>query len=77
MNDYTPPTGDELRAMLARWDITQRRAASLVGVDERAVHRWVAGERKMGFGSLYTLSGRAGGEEVSPGGWRYELGLAR
>lgn len=38
----TPP---DLRAQLAHLGLTQAGAAALVGVDDRTMRRWIAGDR--------------------------------
>lgn len=41
-NDATP--ADELRALLERADLSQRGAAKLLGIDERTMRMWCAGQ---------------------------------
>jgi DNA-binding transcriptional regulator YiaG len=42
-----PMTPDEIRSTLARLELTTNRAAQLVGVDDRTMRKWLAGERGM------------------------------
>ena len=40
-------TPQEIRDTLARLELTTGRAAQLVGVDDRTMRKWLAGERGM------------------------------
>lgn len=40
--DYAAPTHDDLRTLLADQDMTEREAANIVGMSERAVRAWLA-----------------------------------
>jgi DNA-binding transcriptional regulator YiaG len=45
---YAPSmTGDQLRRLRFRWDLSQAAAAALIGVDGRTWRRWELGERNI------------------------------
>ena len=65
---YTPPTPEELRALLNEWGVSQVQAAKLVGINDRTMRRYclVGG---CPYPVLATLMGLHAG--VTPGlDWR-------
>ena len=70
---YHPPTGKEVKALLAALELTHTEAAELLCVHPRSVEKWMYGERPMPFTALYTLVGRAVDIGRSPGDWRRYL----
>ena len=59
---------DELRLILMRLDMTQQRAARLLGRNERTMRYWVAGTRAMPLETAIVMrllaSGRIGVEDI-------------
>lgn len=49
MNTYTPPTSDEIRALLKKRGLTGSAAAKLCGVNPRTVRRWTGGDISMPY----------------------------
>lgn len=60
MSDYSPPTVDELRDMLAAWGMRQARAAEVLDMSRGGVSRWLAGTSPVPWPSLCTLGQSAG-----------------
>lgn len=46
---WTPPTGNLVRQMLEKAGFSQSQFAKLIGVDSRAVRRWVADETQIPY----------------------------
>jgi hypothetical protein len=68
---YTPPSPEELRALLSEWGVSQVQAAKLVDVNDRTMRRYclVGG---CPYPVLATLAGLCTG--VTPGvDWRYSF----
>jgi hypothetical protein len=73
MTDYTPPTANEIRALMRGLSLTGADAARLVGAQSsRTPRRWTAGDALVPFGVLYALIHRASGISVTPAEWRAE-----
>ena len=72
---YQPPTGEEVKALLAALGLTQTEAAELLCVHPRSVEKWMYGERPMPFTALFTLVGRAAWVDLSPEQWRKDVDL--
>jgi len=74
--DYLPPTGEELRTLLDRLDLSRQGAADLLVVDRSTVARWLTGDRQMPYAALCTLIARCRGWCPTPESWRTELDRA-
>lgn len=48
-------SGLELRALLAKHQVTQKKAAEMIGVDPRSITRWLSGEAQMHYAFWFTL----------------------
>ena len=70
---YQPPTGEEVKALLAEMEIGPDDAAELLCCSRRAVEHWMYGKRNMPFPMLYTLAGRADCYDLKPETWREQL----
>lgn len=57
---WRPPSGHIIKALIASADITQARAAEIVGVTLQTLQKWLSGKHKIHFGEWYTLMARIG-----------------
>lgn len=73
LNEYIPPTPEELRAILGSLGLTGAKAAELVNVDSRTIRRWTGGDRKIPYQALFTLLLRSRNIYVTPDQWRVEI----
>ena len=70
---YEPPTPEEFRELLARWELTGAAAGALVGVNGRQVRRYTGGQTAVPYALLFTLAMKKERVAISAGGWRAEL----
>lgn len=73
--EYRPPTADEFRLLLSRWELTGAAAGDLVGVKGRQIRRYTGGDTTVPYAVLFTLAMKMEGVSVSTDRWRYELGV--
>ena len=53
---YKPPTAEDFRALLKRWNLTGSAAGALVGVNGRHIRRYTGGHTRVPYAVLFTLS---------------------
>lgn len=59
-SEWTPPTADELRIMLNALNLSQVGFSRMIGVSDRAIRRWVDGEKPIGYSAWCILAEEAG-----------------
>lgn len=72
---YEPPTPEEFRELLARFDVTDIRAGELVGVNDRQIRRYKNGNTPVPYSVIYTLVHKMTGEKVEQTNWRNQTWL--
>lgn len=66
MTHYRPPAPTEVRAILARADISTPTAAAMLDVDRRQVQRWTSGATPMPYATLAGLLSLAFDRQPGP-----------
>lgn len=71
--EYKPPTKEEFRALLTRWELTGAQAGALAGLKGRQIRRYTAGDAEAPYAVLFTMAMKQEGISITVDRWRAEL----
>lgn len=69
---YTPPTSNELRMLLKKWELTGSQWAGQVGISGSSARIFTGGKKQLPYGILFTLFAKNDGIFIG-GDWRDEV----
>jgi len=73
---YTPPSPQELRAILKQLNLKQDAACRLIGITRRTITRYLAQSvesSSIPYPMLFTLIARSGWGMIHPDTWRIQI----
>jgi len=72
-DNYIPPTPDEIRALLSKWELSGAKAGAQVDINGRQVRKYTGGQAKVPYPVLFTLFAKNDGVFISKLDWRENL----
>lgn len=71
--EYKPPTKEEFRALLTKWELSGSKAADLVGLNSgRMIRNYTSGKTDVPYAVLFTFFAKMDGKFISKE-WRKDV----
>lgn len=68
---YIPPTKEEFRGLLKKWNLTGAEAGKIINQTSRSIRKYTGGSSKIKYTALFTLCAKCEGKFITHN-WREE-----